>query len=476
MLRPLVSSAKPQGLSIMGFPLRISPFFFLLAAILRPFPQSFDEREMIELTIWIGVVTVSVLWHELGHAFTMRRFGYEPSIELTGMGGLTHWGRLTSMPTATQRIVVSLAGPFAGFAFGGLVLAVMLLVGERGHWALGEILTGLVWVNIGWGLVNLVPMVPWDGGNALHGLLDKLTNGRGQKPTAIITIALGIALLAFTALVLQQVWLSFLVILSLVAGVRMLRAPSEPVRPPAEQLAYVSQLLAKIGPETIARMVISDRADPAWNKIVLAIERDVLPREVSIAGRALALELLAWAYLLSGQADRAEEVSLRIPESHRPSAALAALISHKRSTPDQTLARAREIDGDAEAGLRAALEADALAALGRDDEAMAIAESAVDREAGSFAVEQLFRPGRFDTAARLAERLFARFSNAEDAYNAACSHARSGRPLDGLAWLERAVEAGNDQLDFLERDEDLAAVRGLPEFDRIRARLAGKTA
>src|SRR3954464_2107326 len=42
------------------------------------------------IALWMGIVSLSVLVHELGHATVARVFGYRPSIQLVGLGGLTH--------------------------------------------------------------------------------------------------------------------------------------------------------------------------------------------------------------------------------------------------------------------------------------------------------------------------------------------------------------------------------------------------
>lgn len=451
--------------TIFGFPLRVSPFFFLLCAMLA-MPRDVSERALIELGIWIAAATVSVLWHELGHAFAMRNFGYSPAIELTGIGGLTHWGRVSAMPTIAQRIVVSLAGPFAGFILGGFVYAAVLLLDGRGHWSLGVALRDLFWINVLWGAVNLVPMVPWDGGHVLHAVLDKITNGRGRKPVAIVTIVLGVGALALSALVLRQLWPAFLAIFSVAAGVRLLRAPDAP-KPIGDVLGQVGGALARLGPELIARNVVLGRTEAAWAEAAKAIEDDVLGRETNIAHRAHALELEAWALLIAGRFAEAAAAADRMPATHDPSALLVALLAAKTGTNEEALAAARELTDDEEAGARFALESTALLALGRSDEAIALA---VDRSRAAFLVERLFTLDRFDEAASLAARTFERYAHPQDAYNAACSHARAHRPLDGLLWLERAIEAGYDRLDELERDEDLATVRDLPEFARVRER------
>jgi len=73
-------------------------------------------------------VFVSILVHELGHAFTMRYFGQDARVVLYMMGGLaipesSPWrassGRRVRGPLS--QILISAAGPGAGFLLAGLV-------------------------------------------------------------------------------------------------------------------------------------------------------------------------------------------------------------------------------------------------------------------------------------------------------------------------------------------------------------------
>jgi Zn-dependent protease len=462
--------------SVFGFPVRISPFFFLVCALLN-MPASFGVRALMDLAVWIAIVTFSVLWHELGHAFAMRRYGYSPSIELYGMGGLTRWSSGIA-PTPKQRLVVSLAGPFAGFAIGFVVLAFAWIVGDLGHPLVSTIIEDLLWVNIGWGILNLVPMVPWDGGHAVHAFLDIVTNGRGAKPAALVTLVVGVGLLAFLALYGTAlgadfaIWSAILVILSLAQGFRMWRAPAGPQATkagPASGLDWLRDALHKAGPDAIVAHVLAGRSDPTFAKAAKAVEKDALGREVSIGGRAHALELAAWGHLLGGSPELAARTIERMPTSHAPSALLEALLSAKRGSNAEVLEIAAQLDGDDEDVARRMLEAHALIALGRSGEAASRAEGA-ERAAGAFVVERLFSSGSYDASAKIAGDLFERFRDPEDAYNAACAHARAGRPIDGLAWVERAIESGYRDVEHLEADEDLASVRSLPEFAELRDR------
>lgn len=56
-------------------------------------------------------------------------------------------------------------------------------------------------------------------------------------------------------------------------------------------------------------------------------------------------------------------------------------------------------------------------------------------------------------------------------YNLACSLALLGRPDEALDALERAVELGYDDAEFLQEDDDLASLRGEERFRRLVRRL-----
>jgi membrane-associated protease RseP (regulator of RpoE activity) len=90
-----------------------------------------NERNPAKLAIWVVVVAVSVLVHELGHALMGRAFGLTPRIELHGMGGTTSFTAATEERAREglgtgRAIAISLAGPFAGFAFGAVVIGAQL--------------------------------------------------------------------------------------------------------------------------------------------------------------------------------------------------------------------------------------------------------------------------------------------------------------------------------------------------------------
>ncbi|HEY8209932.1 MAG TPA: site-2 protease family protein [Myxococcaceae bacterium] len=145
------------GFRLGPFPVTVEPTFFL-------FPLVAFRASWMTLA-WAAVIFASVLVHELGHALAARRYGAGASIRLYALGGLTYHDAL---PKTRQRIIVSLAGPGAGFALGLVALAFDLLLPPDRSPVVGFTLRALLYANFTWGVVNLLPVPPLDGGHVLE--------------------------------------------------------------------------------------------------------------------------------------------------------------------------------------------------------------------------------------------------------------------------------------------------------------------
>jgi stage IV sporulation protein FB len=151
-------------MQVAGIPVRIRPAFFFVAALMGA-----SRTTGPGLASWIAASFVSVLFHEFGHAAAGRAFGLAPSIELYERGGLTSFGPTGRRLPAWKDIVVCLAGPGAGFLLGGAVWAVTRAVPPPGLWAL--FVRDMLFCNLGWGVANLLPILPLDGGQVAATLL-----------------------------------------------------------------------------------------------------------------------------------------------------------------------------------------------------------------------------------------------------------------------------------------------------------------
>lgn len=210
-------------LKLGSIPVRVQGWFILMALLLGA-----NERDPARLAIWVAVVVVSVVVHELGHAMMGKAFGLVPRIELHGMGGTTSFqapaagepGRAT-IGTA-KSVALSLAGPFAGFGFAIAVIVAQLAGFHPTHPLALHALSLLFAVNIAWGIFNLLPMLPLDGGNVLRAILVRVTSKHGEKIARVVSVAVaaGIAILAISR---EQWWVLYLGVLFAFRNVQALR-------------------------------------------------------------------------------------------------------------------------------------------------------------------------------------------------------------------------------------------------------------
>lgn len=202
---------------VAGIRVRISPWFFLATALFGwGVCQSLargDQRALLQfLVMWIGVVAGSILVHELGHALAYRAFGQAAHVVIYHFGGLAVpelWSRRHLRPL--QRLLVSAAGPLAQLLVAAVVIIVLRIggyvvpfpiaaVGERMGWDEGRpfrslygfaLADFLLYVNVFWPLVNLVPVPPLDGGQIVREGLLAAGSRDAQQISGIIGVAAG---------------------------------------------------------------------------------------------------------------------------------------------------------------------------------------------------------------------------------------------------------------------------------------------
>ena len=176
--------------TLFGVPVEIQPWFWLSTALLGGVEHIGTPEGLKSLLIFMLAAAISILVHEFGHALTGRHLGGgHASITLWAFGGLAHnqGGRFTKW----GRFWMVAAGPGAGFILLILIcLLLALIFGPRTGWALpanmlfgprfaiapealeffrsraqvADLLYGFIWINFWWGVINLLPVLPLDGG------------------------------------------------------------------------------------------------------------------------------------------------------------------------------------------------------------------------------------------------------------------------------------------------------------------------
>ena len=200
--------------SVLGIPVRVHPFFWLVGLLMG----LGGNARPAEMLVWMGAVFVSILAHELGHALTARAFGAEPRITLYAFGGLATYPAARRTPL--NQLLITLAGPGAGFLFAAAVLIAIRVAGHQvifdwdSGWLLplryegfdsihtNQLVFDLLFINIFWGLVNLLPVYPLDGGQVAREMLGLVNPGDAMRQSlwlSVIVAAL-VAVLAFTRL------------------------------------------------------------------------------------------------------------------------------------------------------------------------------------------------------------------------------------------------------------------------------------
>jgi len=261
-----------------SIPIRIRGLFLFMAVVLGSRLQRPDL-----IAIWVAIVLVSVLAHELGHALMGRRFGLEPQIELHGMGGTTSWVNGRDIGHA-RGIAISLAGPFAGFGIAAVLFACER-AGLRPHNPLAQLALDLAFqINFWWGIFNLAPMLPLDGGNVMRGTLNLLTKGRGEKPARAISVLMGGVLLAYAALV-GALWLGALGAFFTWANIQAYRQADT-----RSADAPLAQAIEKA-------YVALERHD---GEQAIALLKPVLTPQTSEDLRAIGLRIYSYALLIEG--------------------------------------------------------------------------------------------------------------------------------------------------------------------------------
>lgn len=213
---PQTPGARGGGLAFRLFdlPVTVQPWFFLTAWIVGR--QSID---VVAESVWIVTVFLGVLVHELGHAVAARRLGLEPRITLHGFGGTTSW--LPTRPLSPwARIGITAAGPLCGLTVGG---AAWLVLRSGVSGVGGDILRDIVWVNLGWGLLNLLPVLPLDGGEIAGTFAGMVAGSTGRIVVRVLSLVL-LAAIAVWGLSAGHLWTLFLAVILGFANVEALRA------------------------------------------------------------------------------------------------------------------------------------------------------------------------------------------------------------------------------------------------------------
>jgi stage IV sporulation protein FB len=255
---PLLIAEPPRtpwdlDFQVFGFPVRIHPLFWL-AGLMLGFSGGRDAGVM--LVIWMVAFFSSILIHELGHALMMRWFGRQAHIVLYMMGGLAIEGRPRDLGFGSpwsfdsytgfqprqrmpqEQILISAAGPGIQFLLLGLLVAVVYATGGNVTFAMfeyvpyllpelgGELgknvnllrfIAVMMHINLFWPIINLLPVLPLDGGQIAMQVLMQRDPWGGTQRALWLSVIAGAAMAVFGLLAMQS-WFTMILFASLAAS------------------------------------------------------------------------------------------------------------------------------------------------------------------------------------------------------------------------------------------------------------------
>ena len=412
MTMPLVEGGRAIArFRVLGFPVTIDISFVVVVAILGWYP-GVQARDMV---IWFVVVPVAILVHELGHAVVARTTGAQPVIMLAALGGLTSF--LPPRPISRARsIAISVAGPAVGIVIGGVLLAYAWTVGvESELWS--SVLETTIFTTLGWSVLNLLPILPLDGGQTLRELLPGSPAKREVRAATVSIVVRGAGRGRC---------------LPLRAGLRcpalcILRRQQRHAH--ARRRARRRRSTSTSGWSSCSGRTGSTRPAP-W-------PRSMTSCTCSCGQRSAPRGLTA---AMRGPSSRPQRWDPP-PTRRRPACSSSSTeLRGDWAAVRDLVARAPVMySGDVIAAQTIAFRHDAFR------ESAEIGEAWLARNAGS----------------RLGEPR----DSALIAYNTACGWARAGELDRGLTAFKRAAELGFDDLTAVDSDDDIAPLRPLPGYD-----------
>ena len=456
---------------VAGIPVRIEPFFWIASVLL-----AYNLGDARLIIMWVAVVLVSVLVHELGHAVALKAFGQPSAIVLHGFGGLTFSQRKLDR---VRSILVTLAGPFAALALLGIPAFVLREsdygVEMRFDYTLDDQVFGIwpvvvfaAYVNIWWSIANLLPIRPLDGGNVLTELV-------GIQRARLVSVVVGAAgaVWAYThsdEFRYAAFFAGFLVFINLSEYRRArqgVRAPSAfdvegPALPGGGPSTRPAERSGGAGP-------VSRGGRPTSPPVRRGNAAPVVPMPGGMD--AASAESLAWNLLRRGDAPGARRVLARTTGPVSPFVPATVAVAAGEGIDALVDAYLTRPSGPANL-----VPASTVADVGQTEALTRrlLAGGATGAEAAGGLQTHLHYAERFADAALVGELLHDVVTGARPqvAFDTACAWSRAGDAERGLRWVSTALDDGFHAPGLLDGEPDLAPVRELPGWGPLRARLA----
>lgn len=208
---------------LLGFDVKVqSGFVIFMALIVFLYRNAFG--------LWLaGAIAVLTVVHELGHAVAARRTGAHAEISLGFLAGYASY-RPSRELQRWEQAWISFAGPFVHITT-AVVALIAMGINPLDFTQVGDspASAAIFWAGPVIGTMNLIPVLPLDGGNIMTCGIDAIIPGRGRRVMLYTSIAITVAAAALLFLSGRQSFVLFIGFL-LITQLQMLNAdkPSKP--------------------------------------------------------------------------------------------------------------------------------------------------------------------------------------------------------------------------------------------------------
>ncbi len=194
--------------SLFNIPVRVQPWFWITLALIGGAFRANSKEALFSMLLFMLAGFISILVHELGHALTAKYFGKRVEIVLQAFGGYAAYSGGGSL-SKLQSLAITAAGPAIQILLGGAVMIPTESfdgLSEQGE----KFFTILYMISFLWAILNLLPVLPLDGGRLMETILGPHRIRLTLKISIIVAIVVAILGLKFTGSILLPMFMGLM--------------------------------------------------------------------------------------------------------------------------------------------------------------------------------------------------------------------------------------------------------------------------
>jgi Zn-dependent protease len=408
---------------------------------------------------WFIVVFISIMIHELGHALSFRLFGCTPWIRLYGFGGQTGIGEGQNIKP-WQDLVTSIAGPAAGLLFGGIIILIQPFFPVSD--IADQVFIDLIAVNIWWGLINLIPLYPLDGGHVAKIAIVHFFKAKGEKIFYGFSMVAAIAI-GGVCVFLNQYWIA------IISGFLFFNN--------LQTLRQLSEIGADRGLSSEFKKVYAFFQAGNFTDALTA-SGELYAKASTPKLKNHALNLGCWAlYRLGNHTEALARLENNADPKLRDEFLYGILLNansrYKEANDYLHRTFVSRLDNDTAAILIQNLEKlDDTDTLYKT--IMMYQGARISGPLYKSVARFLYEKGKFSESVEVGSLQYSKFKDSNAAYNVACAKNRMGDKKGAIRWLTIAVKSGFSDWMQIAGDQDLADLATDAKFIEILENLRNK--